>query len=88
MAVITPTGISDGAMTVRARRSAIMTKAPPPSAAAGRSRRWSGPKLNRMAWGTTSPTKPIKPLIETAAAVSIEPKPRITILSLSTFTPT
>ena len=44
IAVMTPTGNCVGASTVRAMRSASMRSAPPASAAAGSSMRWSLPK--------------------------------------------
>ena len=61
MAVTTPTGISDGAMTVRATVSARTRSMAPSKAEAGRRKRWSGPQIIRTRWGTIRPTKPIKP---------------------------
>jgi hypothetical protein len=74
-AVITPTGSSTGEKRVRPRVSEAMRKEAPTRAEAGRRRRWSGPKINRTEWGTIKPTKPIKPHIETDAAV-IKEAPR------------
>src|SRR5262249_15741534 len=59
MAVMTPTGISIGANSVRAARSHTTRNAAPNSADAGRTRRWSTPTINRTRCGTTMPMKPI-----------------------------
>ena len=67
-AVTTPIGTSAGACTVRATRSA-------PIRNAGTEHRHrhdhpvAGPAVSRTVWATMMPTKPIRPLTDTAAAV-------------------
>src|SRR5690606_15076261 len=68
-AVTTPIGISAGAATVRARRSAAHRNAPPNSSDSGSSDRWLGPTSSRTVCGTMIPTNPISPDTLTAAAV-------------------
>ena len=82
-----PTGISAGARSTRARRSASTRKIAPTSTEAGSSRRWSGPKRSRATWGTTRPMKPTSPLTDTAAAVNSEPTMSRASLRRSTSTP-
>ena len=79
-AVKTPSGSTLGARTTRARRSTSTRKIAPPKAEAGNNRRWRGPSSRRITWGIIRPTKPINPLIETAAAVINEARPMISSL--------
>src|SRR3990172_198169 len=68
-AVITPIGSSAGASTVRAARSAAIRNAAPSKAASGNTARYEEPTTNRIACGTITPTKLMRPLTDTAAAV-------------------
>lgn len=54
---------------------------------AGSSTRWSGPTSILATCGITSPTQPMIPLMETAAAVTTVAQPITTIRSSSTLTP-
>ena len=54
-AVTTPTGRAEGLIIMRATVSAAMRKLAPNRAEAGRSRRWSCPRVMRTRWGTMSP---------------------------------
>ena len=60
-AVSAPTGSCRGASSVRASVSATTRSAPPASAEAGTTIRWSLPANIRMRCGTTRPMKPITP---------------------------
>ena len=71
-AVTTPTGISVGAMMVRAKVSQMTRKAPPRKKDPGINSRWSGPTSMRRVCGTISPTKPIGPLNAVTAPVRID----------------
>src|SRR5439155_25774242 len=86
-AVTTPTGSSAGPSIVRASVSAQVRKAPPPRNEAGRRRRWSGPSRRRSRWGTIKPTKPIMPLIDTAAPTSSDAATNTARRARSTSTP-
>ena len=66
MAVMMPIGISDGITTVRANKSAMVSKLAPKRNEPGSTSLWSAPKSNRIKWGTINPTKPIVPVKETA----------------------
>ncbi len=70
MAVMIPTGNSEGGMTTRPTVSHSTRKIPPIRAEAGTRIRWSGEMSKRVKWGINKPTKAIRPLIETAAAVT------------------
>ncbi len=83
-AVTTPTGIPPAS---RATRSAAASRLAPISADSGRTRRAFGPTTSRTTCGTTSPTKPISPLIETAAAVIRLARPSRIARSRRTSTP-
>ena len=87
MAVTTPTGISNGAITVLATVSAVTSSMAPTRAEAGRRNRWSGPQIIRTTWGTISPTNPINPLTDTTAPVIREAKTKAVFFTLSTSTP-
>ena len=71
-AVTAPTGISAGAMIVRASVSARIRNMPPSRNEAGSNSRWSGPKIIRVTWGMMSPTNPTTPLTDTTAPVMTE----------------
>src|SRR6266852_1091094 len=58
-AVITPTGISVGASTVRESVSHSARNAAPNRQEHGSSTRWSAPNRNRSACGTINPTNPM-----------------------------
>src|SRR5690606_25678404 len=70
-AVTTPMGKVCPGIMIRDMISAAIRKTMPISAEAGTSRAWRTPTRNRAAWGTTSPTKPIEPVIDTMTAVAI-----------------
>src|SRR5205085_11518855 len=61
-AVITPTGISVGAKSVRAAVSHNTRNAAPRKKDAGISVRWPGPETSRTVCGTIRPTNPMGPL--------------------------
>jgi len=69
IAVITPTGTSAGAAITLAKQSQIIMKAADSIAEHGIKILWSGPVNSLVKCGIIKPAKPIKPLIETAAAV-------------------
>src|SRR5262249_7600856 len=71
-AVRTPTGMSWGAATVRAARSARTRASAPPSAATGSIRRCGAPTAIRAACGAIRPMKPTAPLAATRTAVTRE----------------
>src|ERR1700687_804311 len=68
--VITPTGTSAGASTVRAPRSASTRAIAPAGMLARTRRRCVAPTRNRRACGITRPTNPTSPAMATAAPVS------------------
>src|SRR5580704_13284107 len=68
-AVITPTGISVGARTVRERVSQRARKAAPKRKEHGSNARWSAPSFRRRAWGTMSPTNPMGPVSDVTIPV-------------------
>ena len=82
-----PTGISVAPPMDLAMLSHIIRYIEPNRADAGISRRWSGPMMSRVMCGIIKPTKPIRPLMETAAAVMTEPSARRIFFVLSVFTP-
>ena len=73
-AVIMPTGASPEPIITLATASHIIRKEAPTMAEVGRRTRWSGPITTLVRWGITKPTKTIKPLMETAAAVMRAPE--------------
>ena len=86
MAVIMPTGISVGAMIVRATVSQRTRKLAPKKIDAGNNSLKSGPTIRRIMCGTISPTNPIGPLTATTVPVSREAikKPIFWIFTVST----
>src|SRR5713101_2644870 len=84
---MTPTESSAGATTLRASVSASSRKAPPPSTAAGITRRLSGPSNIRRTCGTISPTKPMGPTKATTAEVRSAAPAKTRRLSRSASTP-
>ena len=72
MAVIMPTGISVGAIMVRANVSHITRKLAPKKIDAGNKILRSGPTIKRTICGTIKPTNPIGPLKATTAPVMRE----------------
>ena len=72
MAVIMPTGISVGAIIVRANVSHKMRKLAPKNMEAGNKILRSGPTTRRTICGTMRPTNPMGPLKATTAPVKRE----------------
>ena len=71
----------------REATSAAIRNTAPARAEAGTSARWPGPTRKRMAWGTTSPTKPIEPTRLTITAVISVVTPISTTWTRRTGTP-
>ena len=69
MAVMTPTGISAGAIKVRPTVSHRIRKLAPKNIEPGIKSRKSGPIIRRTICGTINPTNPIGPLIATTVPV-------------------
>src|SRR5690606_19233203 len=86
-AVMTPTGSSAGAASVRAAVSATSRNAAPASSDAGSRKRWSLPQASRRACGMIRPMKPMTPHAATLAATSSEATKYATSLTRSTRTP-
>ena len=70
--VITPTGISAGAMAVRAKVSQIIRKRPPNKHVAGSNRRCPPPTSRRQICGAMSPIKPMGPQTATIPPTHID----------------
>ncbi len=68
-AVITPTGISAGAISTLASVSQNTRNAPPKKKLAGVKNRWSAPISRRQIWGAIIPTNPIGPQTETTPPI-------------------
>jgi len=73
--------------SVRASVSAASKNSPPASALKGSSDRWSAPVSERTACGAMSPTKPITPLTDTAAAGSSVATPSANSRTTGALTP-
>ena len=84
---MTPMGTSPGAITVRATRSATTRKAPPATSERGITARLEVPTRRRTVCGTMMPTKPMRPLTDTAAAVASEAATTTVIRMRSTGRP-
>ena len=84
---MTPTGISVGAMTVRATVSQMIKKLAPNNIEAGINILWSGPMSKRTICGTTRPTNPMGPLIATTDPVTKEALTNPIFWILGTSTP-
>ena len=69
IAVMTPTGISTGAMRVRLTESHKMRKLAPKNMEHGINKRKSGPTTRRTICGTINPTNPMGPLMATTVPV-------------------
>ena len=82
-----PTGNCSCWKIVLAIVSAITRNAAPMMALAGRSCRWSGPKIRRTPCGIISPINPISPLRLTAMAVIKAESAKATVLTLLISTP-
>ena len=82
-----PIGISAGATMVRASVSAPTSRMAPSRAEAGSSSRCAGPITSRSRCGTTMPTKPTTPQIETATPVIADTSTIEIRFSRSTSTP-
>lgn len=82
-----PTGISDGGMIVRDKRSEASMKIIPPKIEKGIIRLLSEPTRSLTICGTTKPINPMTPLSLTmSATMSVQTK-RMIFFVLSTFTP-
>lgn len=80
-AVTAPTGISSGAITTLATRSANSIRQAPRTIDAGIMRRWSPPISMRHACGITSPTNPMTPTNATQTEVSMEATTMVSALN-------
>lgn len=85
--VTTPMESSTGLSSVRAIKSASSKKIAPENIDAGSSRLWFGPAIIRAICGTTSPTKPMLPPMETHTPIITDTVIKITSLTRLTFTP-
>ncbi len=85
--VTTPMGSSKGFSNIRAIRSASIRKVAPPNKEAGSSLLWFGPVSIRTMWGTTKPTNPIVPPMDTHTPISPETAIIMINFTLLTFTP-
>ena len=73
--------------SIRPHRSDRHRKVAPPNRVAGNSLAWLGPVIMRRMWGTTSPTKPMVPPMDTLTPMSTETAPSTASLTPRTFTP-
>ena len=87
MAVIIPTGISVGAIMVRANVSQMIRKLAPKNIDAGNKILKSGPTIKRTMCGTMRPTNPMGPLKATTAPVRREAIINPIFCTLITSTP-
>ncbi len=86
-AVIIPTGIMVGAMTILAIRSIPIRKAAPKTPDAGITNLLSPPIIMRVICGATNPTNPIVPVKHIIPAAASDATIITEILVRSTFTP-
>ena len=86
-AVITPMGTASDGDSRRDIKSEATSRFAPAIALKGSNFLFSAPHSMRIIWGTTSPTKPITPLIATHAAVAAEAAKAVAYQRRFTFTP-
>lgn len=87
MAVMLPTGSSEGAAIVRAIVSAARQKKAPKTMEKAKTTRLLLPNIKRVMWGMMSPMKPITPQQATVEAIIMDDEISITHVVNCVFTP-